>query len=693
MKKILFSVFAGLLLFVTCGENDFDPANLPQSVAVDISVSKINENLNAYCFQPVTFTISLPTSEERFIDSMKLHIQDGEERVIDLKVSAPFFTEAVVFADTGIHKVELRIFETSKKGMYRSSIVDVKIGLNYSASPIVTTMYSIGSDVNLTATGIKPDGVFWFWDLSRIDGDNVTTAENQVSVFVDQEYNDTVFLSQTDGKGRYSPKIAVPFKTSKTSYYPQIPFTLSMAGGISSAYCFTPITFTAVPDESDLRYIDSIVVSTSNSPSAPTFRLSAPSFSATFSYADTGTFTGRMRVFERGGGGALIGDTAFTIRVGMDMGYGGPTKILVDDIGTYTVFEAVGYRHESHNVFWCWDISSLVGKDSVIVSTNRDLPIFLSLEEGRIDNIELYQMERITVDGNVTQRRSPGVWFKIERGIKMYKMSFALTQTGTRLIGATANVTSADTLVVRSGADTVITLTPGVNTRIENVASTGATHIKEGDVYKFSAIRSDIVVNVTAEEIDQVAPRVEILFVSGSAETCQPYYEANNYDYCNVANTACSSPPLFFSVNKQIKSLKITAALSSSYEVTVEDNDISKMGRGFYWYLLGEASIGLAIMEKGDLMPREDRITLKNRYVPLVLETNYEITIEVEDTLGLSAKAEFDKYWFHHREPHCGQTGCQPLADVCGIDQVWEYNRFIIPEFVSKLYNGTLFDE
>lgn len=478
-----------VLIFVGCLENPYAPENLPDSVDMTFSITRINADINASCFQPVIFTAYIAEKDVGFVDSMFLYVTENLVRTTH-RIEAPSYSAEFNFADTGIHRGTLRVYEKKDKGKYYDTTFNIRIGMNYGAMPLVFTIADAGMFVPLEATGYKvgDTAVQWLWDLSRINGEIIRTANSIESVFVDREHNDTIFLRQSDGN-RNSPIVAVPFRTVFHNVS-AIPFSVTRVNNNLNAYCFFPITFTANPRVIDRGHIDSILLYISEDPASPVYKLEPPSYAAVFNYADTGLHAARMRVFETKAKGVFY-DTAFTIRTGINFG-AAPMNFSVEDTGSVVTLEATGFKADS--VLWNWDLSRLLKRDSLLQSESNRTSIKIAHEYD--DTVFLYQSK--------SERRTPRIGFPFKSVIRtLYNV------TVNKFGSADALILPRSTFTVSYNADTAITIRPLINSKIDSVIVNGEKMANDTTVTLLS-VRSNIVLDVYLSKIDTVEPVVTI---------------------------------------------------------------------------------------------------------------------------------------------------------------------------------------
>ena len=163
----------------------------------------------------------------------------------------------------------------------------------------------------------------------------------------------------------------------------RVPYMVTRIDGEVNGYCFYPITFTAFPRPEDLAHISGIYLDwdVSDEASSPPVLLSPPTYSAVFSYADTGIHSARMRVNMRGSDFVL--KEPFEVRTAERI-EADPVSIFVSDTGgAVHTFRAGGYR--PRDVFWVWDltnigsgvISALEDTVSVLITGDHDTVVFV----------------------------------------------------------------------------------------------------------------------------------------------------------------------------------------------------------------------------------------------------------------------------------------------------------------------------
>lgn len=589
-----------VLIFVGCLDNPYSPENLPDSVPVTFSLTKMSDDMNASCFQPVIFTAYIAEKDAGYVDSMFLYVTENLVRTTH-KIEAPSYSAEFNFSDTGEHIGTLRVYEKKDKGKYYDTTFNIKIGMNYGAMPLVFTIADAGMSIPLEATGYKAGDatVHWLWDLSRINGEIIRTINNVDSVFVDKEYNDTIFLRQSDGN-RNSPVVAVPFRTAFHNVS-AIPFSITRVNSNLNAYCFFPITFTANPRVIDRGHIDSILLYISEDPAYPVYKLEPPSYAAVFNYADTGLHAARIRVFETKAKGVFY-DTAFTIRTGINFG-AVPMNFSVEDTGSVVMLEAAGFKADS--VLWNWDLSRLFKKDSVLQSESNRTQIEIAREYN--DTVFLYQSK--------SQRRTPRVGFPFKSAVKTL-----YTITVNKFGNADALILPRSAFTVSYGSDTSIIIRPLINSKIDSIVVDGEKTANDTTV-TLSGIRSNIMIDVYLSKADTLQPFVDIIYPVDSMKNMISY---------------CHSTKLKFTLNKRIQSGTITYTRTNKSAVGCVSSCIPETEPAIY-----QAVIPAENLHAGShLIDLEDigiRLPMGPVYWPAPNrppDRHYDISIQSVDTLG-----------------------------------------------------------
>ena len=388
-----------LLLFITCGK---DPAssptptpsltdttdNIPQKVEMSFRILSANESITAYCHYPITAEVEVANAHElRYVDSMFVVVMPGRISSPISMYNIPKADSISVYeckfsvADTGIHKVALRIYETRDKGKYRDVEATIRTAIDFSGTPVDVEMEDDSMRVVLSGKGSKYDGVDWYWDLSSLNLGTIRAA-GDTSIVVNKEYNNTILLSQIYD-GSMTVAVRVPFVTKfhENSFVPLI-LSRRTDNTIYNGYIFQPISLTAEPRQADRVFIDSIVLWPSgNMTDSPLVLNSANGYTVSFSFADTGSFVSRLRVYNRFGN-TDYRDTLFTVRVGADFG-ALAIDALVGKKGMRVPLAATGSKYEG--VKWRWNLTSLglgviesLGDTSVVVDTGLNGVILLS---------------------------------------------------------------------------------------------------------------------------------------------------------------------------------------------------------------------------------------------------------------------------------------------------------------------------
>ena len=394
MKKLLVLVVIAVLLIFSCTHNEYSPENISGDVDMSYTVSYVNDTLNAYCFYPVEVGV-IVESGKKYVDSVLVKAQNmGSFERIDNRG----YRTNVVFDAVGKYEIRVRTYLMDDGGRYRDTVLFVNIGMDYEGVLVNEVLSGLESYVDLKAVGHKADGVMWEWDLRRVGGGVITSVGDTV-FWVEQEYNDTVFLRQVDAGGRKSADVAVPFMTRFRGIGDiSVPFLVSLFEHRDhDTYCFFPIKFVASPNEADLRVLSKIELFVSGNFIEKPVVLSADSgFEVVFSYSDTGVYNCIVRVHEIGGGVGAYRDTGFTVRVGL--GYGGErvSGVLIENQITVNL-TALGDIAEG--VYWEWDLTKIgLGKR---VSESRVVPI--DVDRVINDTVFIAQVD------SATGRRSPRV--------------------------------------------------------------------------------------------------------------------------------------------------------------------------------------------------------------------------------------------------------------------------------------------
>jgi hypothetical protein len=201
----LFAVF-----LLGCGSNPYDPEHIkgPGEVSVFYDVTKVSDSLAAYSFFPVTFRLGITDGDLRYIDSVFLR-SSGEKPFQKFDST---FTLVFSYADTGRHNVCVRYYFVKDNGRYWDTTFVLRTGINYGVSFIDVRVSDEGTVVPLRARGIKYEGIKWRWDLQRIEKGEIV-SDGDTSIIVKKAISDTVFLSQMDVFGVFSPSVAVPFRS------------------------------------------------------------------------------------------------------------------------------------------------------------------------------------------------------------------------------------------------------------------------------------------------------------------------------------------------------------------------------------------------------------------------------------------------------------------------------------------------
>ncbi|MCL2181949.1 MAG: hypothetical protein FWB85_00555 [Chitinispirillia bacterium] len=278
----------------------------------------------------------------------------------------------------------------------------------------------------------------------------------------------------------------------------EVPFIVTRVDESVNSYCLYPITFTAFPAAEDLRHIEAVYLDLDlAAEGTEPVELVPPTWSAVFSYADTGGHIARMRVVMHGSEFVLTEEFEVRTAVRFDIP---PVSISVEDTGSFHTFRAGGYRHR--DACWVWDLTNIGGR--VIKTFTDTVSAFVRGEHDTA--VTVYQEDS-------SGRRTPGVdvGFKSVIGT-MYSVTVEVGGAGA------ADISPRREFLVPYRGEVSVTVRALVNTKIASVSVNGAPrYVFDGLLVRdtaltFAGITSNTRILVSLAEIDTVMPDVKIVW-------------------------------------------------------------------------------------------------------------------------------------------------------------------------------------
>ena len=370
MKKIMFLVFGVILIFVmSCFHNDYDDIRKNvENIELSYYVSNVNDTLNGFCFLPIDINVVFNNGGKKYVDSVLLR-KSGMESFVKFDDS---YKMSVVYDMEGDYEIVIRSYKMHDGGKFVDTIINIRVGVGYSGVSVDAVLGDSGSFIVLGAVGYKAEAVEWEWDLRRVGG-SVLRCSKDTAIFWSKVCDDTVFVSQVDSLSRKSTSVPVVFK-ARLGLFDGISYYVSLFSNKEyDTYCFYPVTFRAILDESVLRTLEKIELFVmGNSDEQPIVLDGQNNYTTVFSYVDTGSYNCVMRVYENVDGNIVERDKKFIIRVGIN--YGGEAVVGVLSSKKLDVYLKV-IGDIANDVMWEWDLRS-VGQ-GMVVTKDRILNVVM----------------------------------------------------------------------------------------------------------------------------------------------------------------------------------------------------------------------------------------------------------------------------------------------------------------------------
>lgn len=408
---------------------------------------------NSLCFFPVTFTANPIPSDRAFIDRIELFMTSNPNEASATLFTHGSLTTSFVFADTGSHRCIMRVYEV-RAGVetYSDSVFYVKIGKNYGGEPVDVVLEGSKSAVDLIAVGDIADGVYWEWDLSRIGLENEKTQDKQISILLEREFDDTIFVSQVDVDGNRSPWVAVPFK-SKFYRLGLVPYTLSRVSSTYNGFCFTPVSLGVHPLDKDKEFIDSMVVFIENDLGMQALKLGEDNnYLVMFDFADTGLYEGRLVVYDNRL--AMPENIKFEVKIGVGHRVVDGISVELDYFGSNGSLVAGGVREDG--VDWRWVLPGAQAIDTKDDRVSINIP---GVAYNLADGLKLYMVKKETVDGNVRERVSTSATGLFNVRLKQYQIKVTYVGGGNEVEENWSDISKI--VELESGRNTNTDLTKG----------------------------------------------------------------------------------------------------------------------------------------------------------------------------------------------------------------------------------------
>ncbi|MCL2219017.1 MAG: hypothetical protein FWC23_03805 [Chitinispirillia bacterium] len=273
----------------------------------------------------------------------------------------------------------------------------------------------------------------------------------------------------------------------------EIPYMVTRIDDALNNYCLYPVTFTAFPRTGDLRHIEAVSLDLGRFGLIPLY---PPDYSATFSYADTGTHAARMLVGMKGSDFVLAEEFLVRIEEKIDVS---PVSVSVSDTGSFHTFRAGGMRYRG--VYWVWDLTNIGG--DVIKTLEDTVSVFI--RGGHNTAVSVYQED-------TAGRRTPG------RSVRFTSVISADYTVVVNVEGGEAEVLPQRVFTVPYGGGVSITVDVSGqrNMRLDRVTVNGSEVYVYVDtaalrlVVGVANVRSDTEVLVAVAEIDTVMPMVTL---------------------------------------------------------------------------------------------------------------------------------------------------------------------------------------